>query len=410
MLKIIGRTLLVLLVVVVLAIGYVVYQLFSQFKKFDQVKLTNTTEVYDTLRFTYSRSGHILVEVGIEQTGKKYPFIMDSGASSFLFENKAEEFELESEGQALVINSSGSFMTAPIKKMGSIKLGSASFDDFTVKIQSFKSDCDREAYGLIGKDALRHLIWQINFEDMYMLMTTNEKRIAYPDNSIIVPLKENSSSHHLYASFRINGDSSRVSAMVDLGSNGVLSLKEKSVKKYMTDLPQQKIMGEGSRGVGSGKGSMDEKVVLISDLAVDGTEANFENVAVDVGPSKLNMLGLGFLDHFLVTLNWSKQEMVLSPLKDTYAFVGSNYGFSTEYADSSEKVIIRSVTEGSSAEEVGLRYQDEILQVNEFTFSNIGDYCVYKQAHKGDSLKVRYKRGDEEKEVLVVKKKLFALD
>ena len=410
MLKIIGRTLLVLLVVVVLAIGYVVYQLFSQFKKFDQVKLTNTTEVYDTLRFTYSRSGHILVEVGIEQTGKKYPFIMDSGASSFLFENKAEEFELESEGQALVINSSGSFLTAPIKKMGTIQLGAAGFDDFTVKLQSFHNDCGNEAYGLLGKDVMRHLIWQINFEEQYMLMTTNEEKLTFAENSIIVPLRENNSSHHLYASFMINGDSSRVSAMVDLGNNGVLSLEEKSVQKYLPNMPRKRILGEGSKGIGSGEGNTDEADVLAQALVFDGTDQVFNNISIDIGPSKLNMLGLGFLDQFVVSLNWDKKEMVLSPRVEEFDFSYSTYGLRTEYDEEKGQVVARSITEGTSAEAAGIVYQDQILAINEFEFKELADYCAYLGVDKGDSLHVRYVHEGEEREAVVVRSRLFDVE
>ena len=410
MLKIIGRTLLVLLVVAVLAIGYVVYQLFSQFKKFDQVKLTNTTEVYDTLRFTYSRSGHILVEVAIEQTGKKYPFIMDSGASSFLFENKADEFELASDGQALVINSGGSFLTAPIKKVGAIQIGTASFDDFTVKLQTFHSDCGNEAYGLLGKDVMQHLIWQINFEEQYMLMTTNEEKLSFAENSIVVPLSENANSHHLYASFRVNGDSSRITAMVDLGSNGVLSLKEKSLKKHLATMPLMKILGEGSKGIGSGKGNTDEADVLAQALVFDGTDQVFNNISIDIGPSKLNMLGLGFLDQFTVGLNWDKKEMILSPRVEKYDFIYSTYGLRTEFDEEKGQVVARSITEGTSAEAAGIVYQDQILAINEFEFNELADYCAYLSVDKGDTLDVRFVHEGEEREAKVIRSKLFDVE
>nr|WP_319400411.1 hypothetical protein [uncultured Carboxylicivirga sp.] len=77
--------------------AYFLYSISRSFKKLNQGVLSSEF-VTDTIPFRYSCSGHILIDVKVNE-GKSFSlFILDSGASNIVFKRFSEEMSFENNG------------------------------------------------------------------------------------------------------------------------------------------------------------------------------------------------------------------------------------------------------------------------------------------------------------------------
>ena len=242
-LKIIGT----LFLLIIILIGILIYNTSSQYKKLSEGDLTMEF-LKDTIPFSYSTSGHILINAKINDNEKDYKFILDSGASSFIFTNFREEIQLENNGFAIGKNSSGSFFTTKIKKINSLQIKNLKFINLNAKENDFNIDCLEDVYGIIGIGVMRHLIWNIDFENEIIIVSKKIENFKFQDNRIEIPLTENKFSHHISTSIKFRENNKSTSVLVDLGNSGTLSLKESRVLKDSINFKSKNILGIGSTG------------------------------------------------------------------------------------------------------------------------------------------------------------------
>ena len=160
------------IVILIVAAGVLFYLAMRQYDKQDSGVLVNNV-IADTIPFTYSPSGHMLISVRIEGSKKSYPFILDSGASSFIFLHHSNEFDLEENGVALGMGGNGGFMINHFKNIDSIQIGRFKFHDINAKETDFTFSCFDDIYGIIGKEVMRHLTWQIDFENQTIIVVSD---------------------------------------------------------------------------------------------------------------------------------------------------------------------------------------------------------------------------------------------
>ena len=403
-LKIIG----VLFLLIIITIILFVYNTSSQFKKTNQGELV-TDVITDTISFTYSSSGHILLTAKINGNENDYKFILDSGASNFIFEKFQKENKLDNNGYAIGRNSSGSIFFSKIRKIDSLKLGNLKFININAKETEFNHDCSDDIYGLIGIGVMRHLIWNIDFKNQLIIVSKNLNELKLQDNKIEIPLNENKYSHHISVSLKFRKNNKSTSVLVDLGNSGTLSLKESRVLKDLIDFKSKKIFGIGSNGLADDKKKQsEEKLYLLDSIYFGGSTYFTNNLPVITSPKGLNLLGLGFFKKYKTTISWFDKKLILEPYDSIQTFNKKTYGFSTKYDKEENKVVINSIIEKSAASNSKLPLKSEVLSINNQSLDNMKTYCEYKTIwNSGDSVKIKIKYKDSIKDFLIVKDYLF---
>jgi len=89
-------------------IGSVIF-IMNLYKKMDKVILVSEI-TQQTIPFRWSPTKHILVDVKINNSNKTYPFLLDSGASTMVFDNLLAEHDLPDIGNGFSIGTSGGFI------------------------------------------------------------------------------------------------------------------------------------------------------------------------------------------------------------------------------------------------------------------------------------------------------------
>jgi hypothetical protein len=103
--------------------------------------------------------------VQLNGDNKLYPFILDCGASNFIFTDRINEFHLKKNGVAIAIGANGNIFLTKIRRIDSLEIGRIIFRDINAKEVKFNHNCSDEVYGLIGTGIMHYLDWQIDFEN-----------------------------------------------------------------------------------------------------------------------------------------------------------------------------------------------------------------------------------------------------
>lgn len=403
-LKIFGFVFLGLIIIIIVAIGI---QL-SNYKKLEKVEIENLS-LTDTIPFTYSNSGHILIDVQVEGSRKTYPFILDSGASNIIFDNKSSEFNFENNGIGIGVGSNGNFFFSSIKKVDNIKIQSLEFKNFNAEEINHNFDCFDDAYGLIGTGLMHQLNWQIDFKNNEIIVSRDLKNLSIGNDKVELELKENPFSHHITLPIRFSKESSFSYVNVDLGNPGNLSLNENLILKDSLKLEFRKVFGTKVSGLGDSKHRTSNDKIYLADTLFFNSGFKLKNFSFSSNPNSINLLGLGLFKNYKTTISWQNKKIILEPFKNDFSFIGKTFGLNFRYDEDTQKVLISSIIEKSVAEKEGLILNSEIISVNEMNRLNKSDLCEIREIMvSNDTLNLSTKFENEINTYILIKEPLFA--
>lgn len=384
-----------------------IYLMYSNFEKLGHADLINYHH-NDTIPFTYSNSGHILIDVRLEGDTITYPFILDSGASNIIFNKEDSDIELENDGFSFGIGASRNFFWSRIKKLDKIQLGSLTFENIHLKSVDYNAECF-EAYGLIGTGIMRHLDWQIDFEKSVIIVSDEINKDSISPNALKFKLSENSFGHQLRIPIKLSESGQIISPLVDLGSNSNLSIEEKYIIEDSLSFDSKRYYGSGASGLGDAEDEKFEgRVYLIDTLSFVGSGHSINNFPITAESSSLNLLGLGFLKNYKTTISWKDDLLLLEPNDSVQNFIGKTAGMGTRFVKKHKKIMISSLTEDSPATKSNLSIGDEILSVNGLSVLNEQEYCDMLHTISGiDTILVEVKRHDTISNVQIIKEPIF---
>lgn len=302
-----------------------------------------------------------------------YPFILDSGGSNLLFDNFPDQKRFPFSFFSISVDAGGNISFPMIRKTNRIKMGAVEFSDLRFETAPFDWACYDHVYGILGKEAMRHLAWQIDFENQQIVVSGSIKKLTVSPKSEKVKLSENRFSHHLYLRL-LTSDSVSNTFIFDIGNNGALSIK-KGNKKFDNAISDSvRIIGTSSQGL-TGTSKSEEWIVNYPTLQL-GSSLQLKNVWADRSASGLDLFGIEILNRFLISFDWVDKILYLEPKKELVGFCDSYLGFSMNYKNGQTK--ITSVVENSTAYFSGIRPDQKVISVNGIKLENEDDFCNFK--------------------------------
>lgn len=402
-LKIVGLIGLGLFIIGIIAI----WIQFSNFKKLEKVEIENFS-ITDTIPFSYSNSGHILIDVKVEGSERTYPFILDSGASNMIFENKSSEFNFKNNGIGIGIGVNGSFFFTSIKKVDSFKIETLEFENFNVAEIKQSFDCFDCIYGIIGTGLMHQLNWQIDFQNKKIIVSKEFKNLNIGTNKIELKLRENQFSHHIQLPIRFSEKSPFSYVNVDLGNSGNLSLNENLILKDSLDLEFRKVNGFRTSGLGDSKTRVSNDKIYLAKTLFFGANFNIDNFSFKSNPNSLDLLGLGFFKNYKTTISWQHKKLILEPYNNKSDFLGKSFGFSYKYDEDTQKVLVSSIIEKSVAEKRDLILNSEIISLNNLTQIDKSNFCEIGEIMAvNDTIYLSTKYENEVNKYKLIKEPLF---
>lgn len=399
----------IIILLILLLIGFFIYNTSTQYKKLRQGVL-NEDFTCDTIPFTYTRSGHILIKTKINNSSDEYLFILDSGAKNFLFQSFTKDHNFESNGFAIAMGASKNIFFTKIKKINSVQLGDAKFNNINAEETDLNFDCSEDICGIIGTGIMRHLVWEINFQKQIIIISKQLDKHNIDNCAIKIPLNENKYSHHLRAQIKFRKNKKTKTVLIDLGNNSTLSLDEDLLLKDSLNLKHKQIFGIGSKGLGNKRNNktLDSKYYLLDSLIFSNSYYFVNNIPVETNLQSLNLLGLDFFNKYKIIISWKDEKLILIPNDSIQKFIWKTYGFSTAYNKKLDKVEIQSIIENSPASEAGLELDLNIVSINNKPFFDSLSYCDYKEIkQKSDSISLGIRLNDTIKTFKLAKDLIF---
>lgn len=410
MIKILRSVLIIVTAIIIITIGYFIYNIITQNDKLSAGELTNKI-VLDTIPFSYASSGHIIIEAKVNGSKKPYPFYLDCGASNYLFSNHIDELNVGMNGRGLGKGSNGNWFLTKIRSIDSLQIGNLNFIDINAKEVAFDFNCTSNIYGLIGTGVMRHLVWQIDFENNIIIVSKSLKGLSFGENKIELPLSENKYSHHLSVKLKFGRNKKGTSVLVDIGNSGTLNLKEEHLLKDSLNFSFKAINGNSSEGLGGyNKSTIKDKFYLVDTLTLGYHSLNVYDFPIKTTPKGLNMLGLGFFKKYKTTISWIDRKLILEPYDSVQTFIWDTSGFSTKFDSNLNKVIINSILDNSAASRVNLPLNVEVISINEYVFSDEASLCNYYSAKINiDILKLKVRENGKIREYIIDKEPVFEI-
>ncbi|WP_299157033.1 retropepsin-like aspartic protease [uncultured Christiangramia sp.] len=398
--KLLGIIIGSLIVVSIICLAYI----YSNYKNLEKVEIGNNF-VIDSIPFTYSNSGHILIDVQIQGSKQKYPFILDSGSSSVIFKNLSSKFDLEKNGFHLGKGSNGNYFTTRIRKVDSIQVGPISFKNFNIEEAENNFECFEEIYGLFGTGLMHNLVWQIDFRKKKIFISKNINNLQFAKEKLEFRLNENQFSHHLSIPVKLSSQSKSFYPIIDLGNSNVLNINKKLIDSFQT--PKfLKVSGFGANGLGDSKSSnLDHRIYLIDTLIIGNS--NFKKIPISAVSNGLSLLGLGLFKNFKTTIDWHSKRLILEPYNEQN-FNPRIFGLKMIYDERTKKILISSVLENSSAYYENIKIQSEVISVNDIKYSGKKNLCLYERLIKDkDTIQLKLRVNNSINQYQLIKKSIF---
>ncbi len=305
--------------------------------------------------FTFDRDD-LTVLVPVRVGDKVYQFMLDTGASSSIFDVSLRSHLGPRVGSVNMQDAFGrgtaELYSPPKARVGSLPLtkGPVLCQDLTLP----REMSTPKVYGIVGIDFIKDWIVTIDFDEgrVDVLPPGTEKRpewgesipFAYKGGVIVVPAVVGKDMPTLFE--------------VDTGatSTGIL---EETLLKGLVDSHEARVVGQGTSSCLSGKQSAQSSpVVLLSHLVIGRFRR--ENLMLIGG--KLNILGMSYLSRYRVTVDAPNERLYLAKRTQfAYRDAVRTCGLGLFYEAGGLEV--EQVNEKSPARSAGLHAKDRIVKL-----------------------------------------------
>lgn len=221
--------------------------------------------------------------------------------------------------------------------------------------------------GYIGANAMQNSIWEFNFQDTTIRISDTLSDFHNLTNAYKVRFKPLSKQQTPVVKIAIN-NMDTITALIDTGNDKFLQLNSKfdtkSISLSSPDCIRTSYYNINQMGEHVKRDSVVETNFIkansfkIGDLEL--TAAVLNQTPIYKGK---NLIGLGFLKNFIVTIDWKHYAMYLKPFTSKESITKrTTFGFKCDKIDSVLKVT--TIFRNDIAEKEGIKCGDAILKIN----------------------------------------------
>jgi len=313
-----------------------------------------------------------LVFVPVIINGKKYNFLLDTGAPMVVSKELAAELNLKRVARKHVGDSQGNRQKLNYLLLPQISLGNQTFANLVAIEADLNLDPTLACLkmdGIIGSNLLRHAIWEINSQTKTLSFHNNFAGFVPDSQALVMPFTTKATFTPVVD---LLVDSINIGKITfDTGSSSTLSMPASRLGKPRLT-PDSVITNIGFLSSGLFGSVADTVYFVQKNISINQT--TFENVPITLERSKpKSLLGMGFLEGFVVVMNWQTKEMYLTPNEQNYA--RKSYSLSPRFIDDTLRV--GSLVYNGEAMMAGIQLNDRILKINDFDTRQPSkeDYC-----------------------------------
>ena len=373
---------------------------------FEPLKATtfNAKDFYYELPFEYPGAIIIKADIG----GETYNFGLDTGGYTMItdaIQQKCNFIIIKNEPLG---STNGLTKNTDIVRADSLAMDGLVFKDVEAYTVNFSNSPTAQCLmdgGLIGSAIIKNYVWQIDYSTKKVTVTDNISKIRGLDKAIKVRIHSNSHDQP-YFMMQVNGHYQWF--MFDTGCSSLLYMDPKDAAKYTAEATAHVQLLDGMVETHHGRVT-DTINAFKADIDLEGIQFKDKPVFYRQG-SGLTLLGSPIIKNYIVTLNFSEDEMYFKPIEQSPPTDGwERFGFNLEYTDGQYKVT--GLIDGSLAAKTGLKSGDAVLAINNKKIT-CTDFCDCRETFKSllekeQVLTLTIKQKGEPKKIIVKKEKIF---
>jgi predicted aspartyl protease len=308
----------------------------------------------------------ILLQAQPEGASSVESFVVDSGAPMTIAPALARELGLQTLATVDLAGPEGGHLSVPVTRIPGLNIAGLKFHDVGAVVDWVEAPnplaCLSTA-GLLGASLLQAAIWQIDFETQEIVITNSLSQLPGLANAMKIPFKRSDAAGSPRISVGVS-DAEDVSLLLDLGFNGSiampLALLEKSGDRIADTAPTEE--GHSSSTV-FGQKSSSARIAKLSELRIGDLRLKDFPVVTGTAVSDFHV-GIDFLRHFRVTVDWLHNDLYLEPREKTSALYPdfATYGFKLQLRD--EQLVVGAIWRGSAADKAGMSLGDPIVKLD----------------------------------------------
>jgi len=350
------------------------------------------------------RFGYLIVPVTIGN--RDYEYIFDTGGYNTLTSEIMDSNQLTPAMEVQVGSSNQLKSRIALTKIPSLAVGNIEFTNVGAFNFDFEDSPQITCYtngGLIGKSVIEKAVWQINAIDKKISVTDDIGKLPHLDNAFRIRVSLDKTLNP-FIKAKINGKTETF--LLDFGYGGLLSLTEKTGRKYAAPNTVE-IEGEGAVGA---NGVVHETTYLTPLQRFSIGDAHIgRQVAYYAASNNYNLIGSELTKYFIVTLNFRDRELYLTPIAEAHLpDPVSTFGFDLNRNEGG--MYVSKLFKGLSADQAGLKLNDTVLSVNDDALDGY-PYCdfylhIKRLFNEADEIRLGVKRENEVKIINVQRKPL----
>ena len=304
------------------------------------------------------RLGLIILKVDI--AGKEYDFVLDTGAPSIISKELAKKLDLSNITEQKVGDSQGEDSNLGFTTIEKLSISDINFLNTGAVIadlnQSQEVGC-LKIDGFIGSNLMRKAIWKFDYQNQIITITNSIESLNIPKSTNKIPFFTELTGTPIIDILLNNITEKNVT--VDLGSNGDISLSQKTFDRLMKNnpsIPQTYSFGNstsGLYGLGKADSTFYLKVPSISfgDISLDSTIVQFTSESAST-------IGTELFKNYDLIINWFTKEIILINQTKYNNSTLSSFGFS--FSNQESKLTVSEIYENMEDLKVG----DQILSMD----------------------------------------------
>jgi hypothetical protein len=306
-------------------------------------------------RFAFSKdAGAVLVPVDVK--GKKYSFLLDTGASGTAYDSSLAVLLGKQVGTEEVSALGGGAVrlprhAAPDAWLGRLKLPTAA-TVFVTDLRPFRESSGEDIYGILGMDFLRGQVFRIDPDRSEVVFLPSAG--PNPGRRVAVAFDENAACVEAHMA----GSGWSHWFLVDTGAAGFGS----------GDLREEVygILDKGGNLQGAGTvltDSLAGRTTRRQGRLTEMTVAGHRHTKLLFTESKTSVLGLGYWWRYVVTFDFPDKALYLKKARG-YELPDAEDASGLSLLRRGDRIVVYRVSGGSAAARSGLRVNDVILEVD----------------------------------------------
>ena len=325
---------------------------------------------HDTIPFEFIQ-GKMVVALEIE--GKLRKFILDTGAPCAVFDHLLQEIGDKVTYRDSLKDASGGISELDRIKIKSFKLGQIEFRDIPAVVMREQVGSMLKCWGvdgLIGSNALRNCILQIDLKAKRLILSSDPDKLNL-SNSETVPLHLDDNQSHPFLELTLSEDQV-IPALFDSGDEDVFNLsKEDSAIPLERQTARLINVGHGKMTISLTESQQDQWFRLFTyDTLTIGATHFLNFTSIPGAEQDYSYVGIGLGAHGIITLDYLNKRFHFQSY-DKKIIEGEKYnvGYGLHIYPAQDHYVIGTVWNDSPAGRLGLKSGYKIWSIEGVDFS-----------------------------------------